>query len=83
MASIGLRCLPASAIPHRVKLTVHSGGTADLSVEHLQTFIARVEAGQTQIHNNRVFRLEEIVEAHHYMESNQATGKLVVLVNEP
>ncbi|MDQ3908913.1 MAG: zinc-binding dehydrogenase [Thermoproteota archaeon] len=29
---------------------------------------------------NRVFRLEEIVEAHRYMEENRAKGKLVVKV---
>jgi len=28
-----------------------------------------------------VFKFDEIVEAHRYMESNAATGKLVVLVD--
>lgn len=73
---------PMDDIPHTVRLTVYTGGSEDLSVEYLQKFIAGVEAGQTHVNIDRVFRLEEIVEAHHYMESNRATGKLVVLVNQ-
>lgn len=73
---------PMDDIPHTVRLTVYTGNAEDLSVEYLQKFIAGVEAGQTHVNIDRVFRLDEIVEAHHYMESNRATGKLVVLVNE-
>ena len=74
---------PMESIPHTVRLTVYTGGTKDLSVEHLQKFVDRVKADQTQIKIDRIFRLDEIVEAHDYMESNRATGKLVVLLNEP
>lgn len=73
---------PMDDIPHTVRLTVYTGDSEDLSVEYLQKFIAGVEAGQTHVNIDRVFRLDEIVEAHHYMESNRATGKLVVLINE-
>lgn len=52
-----------------------------MSVEQLQTFIDDVAAGRNQVNVDRVFHFDEIVEAHRYMESNQATGKLVVLVN--
>ncbi|MHC5934934.1 zinc-binding dehydrogenase [Nostoc sp.] len=52
------------------------------TIEHLQRFIDGVEVGQNRVNIDRVFHLDEIVEAHEYMESNQTTGKLVVLVNE-
>lgn len=71
---------PMAAIPHTVKLTVYTGGAEDLS-EQLQTFINDVAAGRNQVNVDRVFHFDEIVEAHRYMESNQATGKLVVLVD--
>ena len=73
---------PMDDIPHTVRLTVYSGGTEDLSIEQLQRFIDGVEVGQNRVNIDRVFHLDEIVEAHQYMESNQTTGKLVVLVNE-
>lgn len=74
---------PMDDIPHIVRLTVYTGGSEDLSVEHLQRFINGVEAGKNRVNIDRIFRLDKIVEAHHYMESNQAKGKLVVLVNDP
>jgi len=73
---------PMDQIPHTVKLTVYTGGAGDLAVEHLQKFIAGVEAGQSRVNIDRVFRLDEVVVAHDYMESNRATGKLVVVVDE-
>ncbi|BCL39962.1 zinc-binding alcohol dehydrogenase family protein [Nostoc sp. MS1] len=73
---------PMDDIPHTVKLTVYSGGCEDLSGEYLQRFIDGVEAGQNRVNIDRVFKFDEIVQAHQYMESNQATGKLVVLVDE-
>ena len=73
---------PMDNIPHTVRLTVYTGESEDLSVEHLQRFIDGIEAGQNRVNIDRVFHLDEIVEAHRYMESNQAKGKLVVLVDK-
>ncbi len=73
---------PMDYIPHTVRLTVYTGGTEDLSVVHLQKFIDAVQSGQSKIKIDRVFHLNEVVEAHRYMESNQASGKLVILVDE-
>ncbi len=39
----------------------------------------RIKAGALRIPLARTFRLSEIVEAHRYMEQNQALGKIVVL----
>lgn len=46
----------------------------------LHDFITGVEQGHYQVAIDREFKFEEIVEAHRYMESNQAKGKLVVVV---
>ena len=40
----------------------------------------KVEAGAFQPRIAKTFRLDEIVEAHRYMESNQQIGKIVVTV---
>lgn len=73
---------PMGVIPHIVKLTVYTGGAEDLPTERLPQFVDGVVAGRNRVNIDRVFRFDEIVEAHRYMESNQATGKLVVLVDE-
>lgn len=44
----------------------------------LQQIIDRAAAGAYQARPAKVFRFEEIQEAHRLMESNQANGKLVV-----
>ena len=41
--------------------------------------VHQVEADVYRPNIDRVFRLDDIVAAHQYMEHNQATGKLVVL----
>ncbi|MFG1813795.1 zinc-binding dehydrogenase [Kribbella sp. NPDC049174] len=68
-------------IPPRTKLTAfHSDtlkGTAGTPV--LQQIVREVETGAYRPNIDRVFPLDDIVEAHHYMETNQATGKVVVL----
>jgi NADPH:quinone reductase len=45
-----------------------------------QEIVERVAAGKYQAKPARVFRFEEIQEAHRVMESNQANEKLVVLL---
>jgi NADPH2:quinone reductase len=49
-----------------------------LSNVPLQTVIDRAATGTYKANPARVFRFEEIQEAHRVMESNQANGKLVV-----
>lgn len=71
---------PMGDIPHTVRLTVYTGEAKDLSAGLLQEFVDGVASGKNQIKIDRTFAIDEIVEAHRYMESNQASGKLVVLV---
>jgi NADPH:quinone reductase-like Zn-dependent oxidoreductase len=51
-----------------------------LSDVPLQAIAADVEAGRYRAKPTRVFRFEEIQEAHRVMESNQAKGKMVVVL---
>ncbi|MDP1532074.1 MAG: zinc-binding dehydrogenase [Rubrivivax sp.] len=44
----------------------------------LQALIDQVASGALPVARARVFRLDDIVEAHRLMEANQAGGKIVV-----
>lgn len=52
-----------------------------LSDVPLQMIAEQVEAGRFQAKPSRVFRFEEIREAHRVMEANEAHGKMVVVVD--
>ena len=69
---------PMGDIPSLGRLTVYMGDANSLSKESLQDFIETVESGEIKLNIDKVFKLEQIVEAHQYMESNQAKGKIVV-----
>ena len=71
---------PMAAIPSSVRLTTFLSETVDASTSTsgLQKVLDAASDGRYRVHLNRTFRLEEIVEAHRYMEANQATGKIVV-----
>ena len=66
-------------IPSTVHLTTYSGDVDDFMRTPLQHLVQRVEAGSLPIPTGPVFRLDEIVDAHHCMEENRAGGKIVVL----
>ncbi len=69
---------PIAYLPPGVRLTAYGGDASDLPAAVLQDFLAAVEAGQATVPVHRRFDFSEIQEAHAYMESGQATGKLVV-----
>ncbi|GAB2769568.1 zinc-binding alcohol dehydrogenase family protein [Rhabdobacter roseus] len=70
---------PMEFIPATVRLTVYDSGQISSPTEVFQDFIRSVEAGRVKLPVSRVFTLEQIVQAHQYMESNQGAGKIVVL----
>ena len=70
---------PFIHIPNCVRLTSYGGDFSNLSRESLQEFISLVEKGIINLAVDRVFSIDEIVEAHRYMESNQTKGKLVIV----
>lgn len=73
------RFSPMDAIPSTVKLTTYSGGSQDFINTPLQTVVHEVEAGRMSVRIGREFKIDDIVEAHGVMETNQAGGKIVVL----
>jgi NADPH:quinone reductase-like Zn-dependent oxidoreductase len=71
---------PVSMIPSGAKLTTfHSedltGAAGRAPLAHI---IRGVERGTYHANLDRVFTLDQIADAHRYMEANQATGKVVI-----
>jgi NADPH:quinone reductase len=71
---------PIEYLPRGVRLTAYGGDAADLPPRVLQEFLDSVAAGSASVPIARVYRFDEIVEAHADMEANRVSGKLVVLV---
>lgn len=70
---------PLEFIPATVRLTTYDSGQIKSPPGEFQSFIASVEKGEYKLKIARVFRLDQIVEAHLLMESNRADGKIVVV----
>ena len=70
---------PMDAIPTAVCLTTYDGGPGDFMAMPLQSLVEQIEAGAMRVTVGRVFKLDEIVEAHRIMEDNTAGGKIVVV----
>lgn len=73
---------PMAFIPSMCKLTTYASDPNNISTEILQNFIDTVRAGQIELNIDKIFHLGEIMQAHEYMESNHATGKIVVLTDQ-
>jgi NADPH:quinone reductase-like Zn-dependent oxidoreductase len=70
---------PMDVIPTAVSLTTYDGGSEDFMLTPLEDLIEQTAAGKLPIHIGKVFKLDQIVEAHRCMEENRAGGKIVVL----
>ncbi|SKC53986.1 zinc-binding alcohol dehydrogenase family protein [Ohtaekwangia koreensis] len=70
---------PMEYIPPTVNLTVYDSGLIKIEAAHFQEFIQDAEAGKINLNVSRVFTLNEIMEAHKLMESNTASGKIVIV----
>ena len=70
---------PMEVIPTSVCLTTYDGGPEDFMLTPLDELIEQVAAGTLQVQVGKVFKLDDIVEAHRCMEENKAGGKIVVL----
>lgn len=69
-------------VPNGVRLTSYSGGSADLNVVALQELLDDIAAGEFEAPIDTVYHgLESVVAAHERMASNQALGKLVVVLD--
>src|SRR5690606_27471897 len=70
---------PMDVIPATVSLTVYDSGQVRVSQQYFQQFIGEVKNGNIQLNISRSFRLEEISQAHCFMETDSGAGKIVVL----
>ena len=60
-------------IPSSVYLTSYAGESHNRSTNLLQNFLNKIAVGKLDINIDRVFELDEIVEACRYMEDNKAS----------
>lgn len=70
---------PMGAIPTAVSLTTYAGDNDDFMRTPLQELFEQIEKGTFGVPLGKVFKLEDIAEAHRCMEENRAGGKIVVL----
>jgi NADPH:quinone reductase-like Zn-dependent oxidoreductase len=70
---------PMEWIPSGTYLTSYSGGRDDFLATPLTELARQVLEGTLPLQIGKVFRMEQIVEAHALMEANGAKGKVVVL----
>jgi NADPH2:quinone reductase len=61
-----------------VRLTAYGGDASDLPPGVLQEFLDAVAAGEAVVPIDRRFSFDQIQAAHAYLESGEASGKLVV-----
>ena len=69
---------PIDYLPRGVRLTSYHGEAEDLPQAVLQEFLDAVAGGHVVVPIDRVYRFEQIAEAHAAMEAGGAAGKLVV-----
>lgn len=70
---------PIAMIPSGTRLTAFHSNEVRGNAPMLRRIVGNVEAGVYGPHLDRVFRLDDVVAAHRYMEENRATGKVVLV----
>ena len=68
------------AIPTAVCLTTYSGDENDFRRTPLEEMVGQVARGELKVQVGKVFRLENVVEAHRAMDQNMAGGKIVLVI---
>ena len=62
-----------------MSLTTYSGGVDDFMAMPFQSLLDQVGSGTLPVRIGKIFKLDDIVQAHRLMESNKAGGKIVVV----
>lgn len=70
---------PMQYIPAATQLTTYTGGPAEFMATPMESLVRQIEAGQLKVKVGKVFRMDQIAEAHRCMEESTAEGKIVVL----
>lgn len=71
---------PMDFIPATVRLTTYDSGQITSNARDFQDFINSGEKGEVTLPIRNTFFLDQIVEAHQFMESNHGAGKIVVVI---
>ncbi|KAH7146612.1 chaperonin 10-like protein [Dactylonectria estremocensis] len=71
---------PMESIPSGVCLTAYSGGRKEFMETPLSDLAQKIKNGKLKLRIGKTFNLDDIVEAHRFLEENKALGKIVVLV---
>ena len=74
---------PMEVIPPTVSLTTYDSGAVRVGTDAFQEFIRDIENQTLQMINHTVFPFTDIVKAHQFMESNKASGKIVMITEHP
>jgi len=72
--------MPGAVIPSTTKFTYFSSSSTPMPTSALQEYLDGILDGKYRMPLDRVFQFDEIQDAHTYMESNKASGKVVVSV---
>ncbi|MGT2754984.1 zinc-binding dehydrogenase [Streptococcus ovis] len=68
---------PIMALQNNVYLTTFYSGNVD--GKKMQTMFDFIEEFSVEVHPEKIYTLPQIVEAHHYLESSNSYGKVVVI----
>lgn len=60
-------------------VAVHPGEAEDFMLTPLEELAQQIAAGKLHVQVGKVFKLDDIVEAHRCMDNNTAGGKIAVL----
>lgn len=71
---------PMDYIPAATFLTIYDSGQMRVEGKYFQDFINEIENGNIHPKIKKVFKLDQIAEAHTFMESNSGGGKIVVVL---
>jgi NADPH2:quinone reductase len=69
---------PIDYLPRGVRLSAYGGDAGDLPAPVLQRFLDAIAAGTAVVPIDRVYRFDQIIEAHTAMESGHTKGKQVI-----
>ena len=73
--------VPGAVIPSTTKFTYFSSSATPMTTDALHTYLTGLEDGTYRMPLDRVFKFDEIQEAHAYMEANSAGGKVVITLS--
>jgi NADPH:quinone reductase-like Zn-dependent oxidoreductase len=74
---------PIAYLPKGVRLTAYGGDPEDLPAAVLQDYLDKIATGQIKLGPTKVYRFDDIRQAHADMEDNRAVGKLVIRIDRP